>query len=426
MIFWLVVGIIIFLAMVTAGFPIFVPFALGGCIVMLFVMGMPFSGIAHMFFDSVDNGSLVAIPFFLLAGSLMSVGGVSNRLIHFSHSLVGHLPGGMGLTVILTATIFGALSGSHPACAVAIGSMMIPQMVEFGYPRAHSGALITNATTIGILIPPSNSAIIYGLVTGMSVGKLFVSGVLPGILTAVLFCIVEIFLAIRKGYPRSRRATLKEVCESFFMALPALAMPVIILGGIYTGVFTCTEAAAVATIVTLIVGIFVYRELNWRTILKGLSQAVGSTANIFFLIASAMIIGKVLTLTQFPQTFTTMIVSAGLGPLTFTFLAMLALVVLGTALEAAVLVVVTMPVFMPVVQALNVDPYMFYILMTIMIGVAQVTPPEAVVLYIMSDVAGVPVTTLFKETILWIGVLCAAAAIVVLFPALASWLPSTM
>ena len=423
---WLILCLILLLVFLAAGSPIFVAFVLCGGLAMLLYLGMPFEAVAHLFLSSVDKSALLAIPFFILAGVIMNSGGISKRLIDITDSFIGHLPGGMGLSVISAAIIFGALSGSHAATAVAIGSMMLPRMVEIGYERRFCGALVCNSTTIGILIPPTVAAIIYGYATAMSVGKLFMAGVFPGLLMAVFFAVGAVWVSRRRGYPRSARATWKVRANRLFKGVPALLMPVIVLGGIYSGVFTATEAAAVAVIYAFVVGIFFYRELTWTRLWQGLAQAVVSTANIYFLIASAMIVGKVLVLLGVPQTMTNMMVSSGFNSMSFTFLSMVSILVLGTFMEAAVLILVTMPVFMPIIEALGTNPYMFYAMMTIMIGVGQVTPPVGIVLYIMSDVSVEPVESLFRESLIWLMVLLGTAVIVVLFPPLSSWLPDTM
>ena len=423
---WLILCTILLLVFLAVGSPVFVAFVLFGGLVMLLYLGMPFEAVAHLFFCSVDKPTLLAIPFFILAGTIMNSGGLSKRLIDITDSFVGHLPGGMGLSVIAAAVIFGALSGSHAATAVAIGSMMIPRMVEIGYERRFCGVLVCNSTTIGILIPPTVAAIIYGYATGMSVGKLFMAGVFPGLLMAVFFSVGAVWLSWRRGYPISTRATWKMRANRLLKGVPALLMPVIVLGGIYSGVFTAVEAAAAAVFYAFVVGIFFYKELTLTTLWQGLTQAVVSTANIYFLIASAMIVGKILVLLGVPQTMTNMMVSFGFNSMSFTFLAMASILVLGTFLEAAVLILVTMPIFMPIMEALGTNPYMFYAMMTIMIGVGQVTPPVGIVLYIMSDVSGEPVESLFRESLIWLAVLLGTAVIVVLFPSMSSWLPDTM
>ena len=423
---WLTVSIIILLALMGTGVPIFAAFALVGGISMLFYLGLPFESVAHMFFSSVDKLTLLSIPFFILAGSIMNIGGISKRLINITNAFIGHFPGGMALSAILATTIFGSLSGSNAATAVAIGTMMIPQMVELGYERRFCGAMICGSTSIGILIPPSVAAIIFGYATEMPVGKLFMAGILPGLLLAGLSAVLAIWISRRRNYPKSPRSTWDVRGKALLKGIPALLMPVLILGGIYGGFFTVTEAAAVGVIYALSVSFFVYRELTWNNLWSGFIQAVSTTANIYFLIASAMIIGKVLVILRVPQALTHAVMASGLNSLSFSFLALLLILILGTFLEAAVMILVTMPIFMPVISALGTDPFMFYAMMTIMIGVGQITPPVGILLYIMSDVSVEPVESLFRESFIWLIALVVTAVIVVLFPCLSSWLPGTM
>lgn len=426
MTFWLILGSIVLLFLMSTGAPIFVAFAMAGGLILIFHLGVPFEAIGQMFFNSVDNASLLAIPFFILAGHFMTLGGTSKRLIDVTNAFLGHLPGGMALSAVVAAAIFGTLSGSHAATAVAIGAMMIPQMTELGFERRFSSALICNSTTVGMLIPPSITAIIYGYATEMSVGKLFLAGVLPGLMVTVLCAILVLYISWRRGYPRSLRTGWKERGNVLKKAIPALLMPVIILGGIYTGVFTAMEAAGVATIYAIIAGLFIYKELTWTNFRHGVAQGIKSTANIYFLIASAMIFGKVFISLQIPQLMTQAAVSYGFGPLAFVFSATLLLLVLGTFMEVTAMMLVTLPIFWPTMVALEIDPYMFYVMMTLMVGIGQVTPPEGVVLYIMSDVSGEPVVSLFKESIMWLILLTVSSIIVILIPSMSSWLPSTM
>ncbi|MCL2669377.1 MAG: TRAP transporter large permease [Syntrophaceae bacterium] len=422
----LAIGLGLCLVLLCTGFPIFVVFCLIGGLLMLVSLGFPLESLAHMFFSNVDSSNLLAIPFFVLAGSFMTVGGVSKRLIALANSCVGHLPGGMTTTVVLVTTFFGAICGSHVAALVAIGSMMIPEMEKLGYKRSFTAALICNITCTSMLIPPSLGAILYGFATQMSIGKLFMAGLIPGLFMAVIMGSVAMYISWRRGYGRIPKASWAERGRLLWGSIPALLMPVFIHGSIYSGVVTCTEAAAVAAVYALFVGVFIYREIKLRDLTKTLMDSAKTVGNLFFLVTSATILGKVLVFFQMPQMISDMVMTHGVGKIGFCFLAIVLLFILGTFMEASPMMLCTIPILWPSIQLLGVDPYMFYILMTCMVGVAQISPPEGVALFVMSDVAKVPALTLFRESIVYMVLLMVVAIICVFFPQLASWIPSMM
>jgi C4-dicarboxylate transporter DctM subunit len=423
---WLIFGLIVSMLFMGTGVPIFVVFSLVGALIMLFYLDTTLMSIGQMFFGSIDNSHLLAIPFFILAGAVMTTGGISKRLIDLANSFVGHLPGGMTSTVVVVTTFFGAVSGSHTAVLVAVGSMMIPEMEKLGYGRGFCAALIANITSTSMLIPPTIAAIIFGFATQMSIGKLFMAGLFPGLLMAAIMGGVAMYIGWHRGYGKARKASWAERGSLLVKALPALTMPVIILGGIYSGVFTCTEAAAIAAVYALFLGLFVYREINLLSLMKAFTGSAKTVANLFFLITSATLMGKVFVSLQVPQTITNWVFSGGFDKIEFCFLAILILFVLGTFLEATPMMLCTIPILWPSVEALQVDPYMFYVLMTCMVGVAQITPPEGVALFVMCGVADVSAMTLFRESIIYMILLMAVAVICVFFPQLASWIPSLM
>jgi C4-dicarboxylate transporter DctM subunit len=423
----IIILLIISILLLGTGLPIFVSFSFIGAVIMLFYLDGSMASIAQMFYSNLDNSSLLSIPFFILAGNLMTTGGISRRLISLANSFVGHWPGGMTTTVVAVTTFFGAVSGSHVAVAVAVGGMMIPEMEKLGYKRSFSAALIANITCTAMLIPPSLAAIIYGYATSMSIGKLFMAGMIPGILMAVILGAVAMFTAWRRGYGAyTTKASWAERGRATFKAIPALMMPVIILGGIYSGVFTCTEAAAVSAVYALLVGLFVYREIKFYALPRTIIETAKTVANLFFLVTASLLIGKVLVSLQVPQNMTNLMLAGGIGKIGFCLLAIVILFVLGTFLEATPMMLCSLPIFWPSIQTLGVDPYMFYVLMVCMVGVAQISPPEGVALFVMSSVAGVPVMKLFYESIIYMVLIMVVAIVVVYFPWMASWLPSKM
>lgn len=422
----LTTGLIILLLLMATGVPLFIAFAAGGSMILLYSIGFSSASIGQLLYASIDKYIFLAIPLFVLTGTLMAEGGASPPLIRMVNSFLGRIPGGLGLSVVGASGLFAALSGSNAATAAAIGSIMIPEMEKSRYSREYATALAASSGCLGNLIPPSLTAIIYCGVVEISVAKQFLGGVFPGILLMIFLGGVSMFISRKRGYGEGIAYSWKERLRATRSAIPALLMPVIILGGIYGGVFTVTEAAAVACAYVTIVGFLIYRRLTpagvWRAIISG-SRI---TANICFLIATIGLLAKVLIITQLPQAVASWAVYMNFGPLLFLIMATLVMFLLGCFLEAIPLVLVSIPVFMPTMVSLGIDPILFGTLLALEVGVGQITPPVGVVLYVTCGISKAPLHLVVKEVIPFLMCQVVVTLMVVVFPSLATFLPSLL
>ncbi len=422
----LIGGIIISIVLLALGPPIWVCFSIGSTLGILYFLGLPMESVAQYFQASIDRYALLALIFFLMAGNIMGEGGISKSIVDAANAVIGHIRGGMGLVLTSACAIFAAMSGSNIATAVSIGTVMIPRMTELGYPKRFSAAVTCMSGCLGVLIPPSVSAIIYGMVTQKSVGKLMMAGLLPGILLTFLFFIPTIIISRRNHYQGSVVLSSGERFKSIIKAFPASLIIIVVLGGMYTGVFTPTEAAAVSCLACAIVGVVFYRDLTWSRAWKAALNATRSSANIWLIVGAASLLGMLVTVAQIPQKFTELILNFNMTPITFSLLAVVVFLVLGMALEVIVMVLVAMPIFMPVMDALGIDYYMFYVLVAIVTGIGQNSPPEAIILYVVSDIVKENPMAVFKTMLPWMAMMVLLCLILIFFPAIATWIPSKM
>ena len=360
-------------------------------------------------FEALDSFPLMAIPFYILAGNLMQTGGISRRLMHLANALVGWFRGGLGAASVLTCMFFATMSGSSSATTAAVGGIMIPAMEKKGYPKNFAAASVAVSGELGAIIPPSLPMIVYGLVANVSVGSMFIAGILPGILIGVTLMLTIVSVAIAKGFDdvesmsvsQWARQVLKTLAESGF----ALMMPLIILGGIYSGVFTATEASVVAVVYGLIVGVFIYRELRWSDLAKIFKDAAVMTGTIMMIVGFASLFAYVLATNQVPQHFGRMIASIAGGPLGFLLLANVLLFVVGMFMEALAAIVILAPILAPIATAYGIDPIHFGIVMIVNIAIGMVTPPVGVNLFIASQISGLPLEKLIPPLLLFLVVL---------------------
>ena len=361
-------------------------------ILALYVSGANLVVVVQKLFTAMDSYSLMAIPFFMIAGGLLAEGGVSKRLTDFAKSLVGWLPGGIAIVVFLSSAFFGAISGSSAATVAAIGSIMLPAMLEDGYPLKFSLATIATGGFLGIIVPPSIPMVIYGMAAGASVSEVFMGGFLPGFMLAGGMSIYSVIWAMRnKDIIKSHKFSLKNVWITFKSAIFALIMPLIVLGGIYGGIFTPTEAACVAVFYGLFVGLFVYKELNFKIIVSILRSSIITTGVLLFVIAAATAFGLVLTRENVPQTVAHMITSFAANRFTFWMLVTVMLLIVGTFMDTCPAVMILTPIFAPALAAYNINPVVFGVVMIINLGIGLCTPPVGLNLYVA---AGLKKTTI--------------------------------
>lgn len=417
----LIAGIILGLIALVIGVPIFAVFVLGAGLPLFYELDIPLSALSNLCVGAINKYVLLAIPLFILAGNLLMYGGAARRIIDFLMSLLRHVPGGMAIIAVIACAFFGACAGSSLAVIVAVGSIMIPMMEEYGYSRSFSSGLICVAALLGLVIPPSNGFIIYGAITGTSIAKLFIAGIVPGLLLALGLCTVAFFIC-RGRFEVMPRATWRERGKTFVVAIPSLCVPVVVLGGIYGGIFTPTEAAAVACAVALILGL-IYRQLTWKSFMDSLARAARGIGLIFLLISTAIFLAAMFSYFEIPQAITTWVLSAGLSPIAFLLMTKVLVLVLGTFIEAVPMSYISLPITFPVAVALNIDPLQFGVLCMIGGGAGQVTPPVGVGLYTASAVSGSPIQEVLKEAIPFWLTWVLFALVFIFVPSFSTFLP---
>lgn len=376
--------------------------ALGVSSVLILVIGgnIPLVILPQKMFAALNSFPLMAAPFFILAGKLMEHGGISERLIEFAKSLVGQLKGGLAHVSILACVFFAAISGSATATTAAIGGIMIPAMVKAGYDRNFSTAVQAAAGTTGIIIPPSVPLVLYGVSAGASVTSLFIAGIIPGLLIGISLMVVAYFISRKQGYGSdAEKISFKNVWQSFKRAILALLMPIIILGGIYSGYFTPTEASVVAVVYGLIIGIFVYKKINLKTLREILVSSVVTTSVIMFIIATAALFGMVLTRERIPQEVATLFLDSNLSPFVVLLLVNIFLLIVGTFMETIAAIIILTPILLPVMTSIGVDPIHFGIIMVANLSIGLITPPVGVSLFVSSQVGGTKFEPLVKAVI---------------------------
>jgi len=388
-------SLIILIAM---GVPIAI--SLGGAAIIAVVTAGGISPIvvAQRFFTGIDSFATMAIPFFMIAGVLMELGGVSKRLIKLCNIVLGSMPGGLAIVTIITSAFFGALTGSSPATVAAVGGIMIPTMIKMGYSEEFSLATSASSGYLGVIIPPSIAMVTYGVATGASIGTLFIAGFVPGILIAIAMSVYALFVGRKSNYINRQKYAFKEFLHALWDAVPALLMPIIILGGIYGGVFTPTEAAAVAILYGLIVGLFIYKELPLKEIPTLFKRAGISSAMVMFIIASASAFGYIMNRELIPVKITNAILSfSGDSAILFLLFANLLLLVVGTFMETNAAIMIIAPVFLPVLQTLGINLVHFGLIMTINLGIGMITPPLGVNLFVASGIRGCKVEKILNR-----------------------------
>jgi C4-dicarboxylate transporter DctM subunit len=417
---------ICFVVMLATGTPIGVALSLSAAVVFYAVMNIPLVVVVQRMFTSVDSFSFMAVPFFMLAGSFMSAGGVTKRIVDFSMSLVGAVAGGLALVVAVAGMFFAALSGSSAATTAAIGASMIDEMERRGYPRSFAAAVVASAGTVGIVIPPSITMVVYGAIASTSVGELFMGGFAPGILMGASMCLVSWYISKKNGYQGQGTFSFRRIGRSFVECFWALMMPVIILGGIYGGIFTPTEAAAVAAVYGALVGYFVYRELKLSDIPKVLLSAAVNTTMIMFVVGGANVFGWILTNAQVPHQLAEWFSQITTNPTIFLMLVNVLLLVIGTLVNASAAVVIVTPILLPVALSMGIDPLFFGVLMVVNLAIGCVTPPVGLDLFVVSSITGISIDSVTKKIMPYLMILLLDLVILTYFPSIITFLPHMM
>ena len=411
----LVLGLLVLVA-------IDVPIAIAIGVIAVVAMGAT-SGVEALpnvglvLFDGATKFPLIAIPLFILAGALMNEGGISRRLIAFASALLGFIRGGLAMVTIAASLFFAEISGSAVADVAALGSILIPAMKRKGYPTPFAAAVMSSAATLAVIIPPSIPMILYGVIAGSSVVELFVAGIIPGVLGGLLMMAVTYVLAVRRQYPVEEIFQLRRVWTTFLEAGWALLLPVIILGGIFGGLVTATEGAGLAVVAALVIGGLVYRELNWSTVRRGMVEAGTQTAIVMLLVATSALLSEHLTAVQIPQRVAESIIGLTDNPYAVMALLNVFFLVVGMFLHSAAAIILVVPIVMPVVHAVGIDPVHFGLVVTLNLGIGQQTPPVASVLMTACSVAKADIWEVTKVNVRFIAVLLAVLVLVAYVPA---------
>lgn len=389
---------------------------------------LPLEALMIQITSGVNKFTLLAIPFFILAGAIMAEGGIARRLVNFAYLFVGFIRGGLSLVNIVASTFFGAISGSSVADTASIGSVMIPEMEKKGYPREYAAAVTASGSVQAILIPPSHNSVIYSLAAGgtVSIATLFIAGVLPGLLLGVSLMVMCLGFAHKRGYPKGEVIPLRQAVKIFLDALWGLMTVVIILGGILSGIFTATESAAVACLWAFFVTMFIYRDYQWSELPKLMYRTVKTVSIVMILIGFAAAFGAVMTYMQLPVRITEFFTSLSSNKYVILMYLNIMLLLIGTLMDMAPIILILTPVLLPVTNALGIDPVHFGMIMMVNLGIGLITPPVGSVLFVASAVSKQKIETVVRAMLPFYGMLLVVLAMVTYIPAISLWLPGVL
>ncbi|MBT1730252.1 TRAP transporter large permease [Enterobacter quasimori] len=389
---------------------------------------LPLEALMIQITSGVNKFTLLAIPFFILAGAIMAEGGIARRLVNFAYVFVGFIRGGLSLVNIVASTFFGAISGSSVADTASIGSVMIPEMEKKGYPREYAAAVTASGSVQAILIPPSHNSVIYSLAAGgtVSIATLFIAGVLPGLLLGLCLMILCLGFAHKRGYPKGEKIPLKQALKILLDALWGLMTVVIILGGILSGIFTATESAAVACLWAFFVTMFIYRDYKWSELPKLLCRTVKTVTIVMILIGFAAAFGAVMTYMQLPTRITEFFTSLSDNKYVILMYLNIMLLLIGTLMDMAPIILILTPVLLPVTNSLGIDPVHFGMIMMVNLGIGLITPPVGSVLFVASAVSKQKIETVVRAMLPFYGMLLVVLGMVTYIPAISLWLPGLL
>ena len=408
------------------GVPIAFSLGLSSILTVLFFTSDSLASMSLKLFDTMEHYTLLAIPFFILASAFLTTGGVARRLIRFAIAAVGHFHGGLGIASVLACMLFAAVSGSSPATVAAIGSIVIGAMVKAGYPLPYAAGMICNAGTLGILIPPSIVMVVYAAATEQSVGQLFMAGVVPGILLGLMLMAAIYFSARKFKVPVQPRASFRELMIATRDAIWGLGLIFVVMGGIYGGIFTATEAAAVAAVYAFIVALFVHRDMGWAQIPKVFADAGKVTVMLLFIIANAMLFAHVLTTERIPQVMAETIIGWGLAPWQFLIVVNIILLIAGNFMEPSSILLILAPILFPIAVKLGIDPIHLGIIMVVNMEIGMITPPVGLNLFVTSGITGMPLWEVVKAAWPWLMVMLSFLMIITYIPQISLFLPHLM
>jgi C4-dicarboxylate transporter DctM subunit len=400
-----------------------------GLTVLTFLFGfteVPLESVALKLFTGIEKFEIMAIPFFILAGNFLTHGGVALRMIDFATSMIGHLRGGLGLAAVFACALFAAVSGSSPATVVAIGSILLPAMVKAGYPKEFGVGVIASAGGLGILIPPSIVMVMYSVSTNTSVGALFMAGVIPGLLLAFFLGVTTWYRAYKGNYPRERRRSWRERFDSCRKAIWGLLMIVVVMGGIYSGLFTPTEAAAMSAVYAFAIAIFVYKDLKLSDVPRVLLSSANMSAMLLYIITNAILFSFILTNENIPQSIASWLIDSGIGVIGFLIAVNILLLLMGNFMEPSSIILITAPILFPIAVQLGIDPIHFGIMITVNMEIGMITPPVGLNLYVASGISKMGLTDCTKAVWPWLLTMLIFLLIITYAPVITTWLPKTL
>jgi len=421
--FLILIGMLLLLL---SGMPIFTGLGLMAT-GLLYVVEGQIGSLAEIVFGKLDVYLLVCIPLFTFMAHIIIKASVVDDLYAAVHSLVRHWPGGLGVATVLSCTVFAAISGSSVATALTIGTSAIPQMQSYGYPKRASYGVVAAGGTLGILIPPSGPMVLYAIVSDTSIGALFMGGILPGLLVAALFCVYCVIRSSRDiTQERLPRASWSEVSDVMRRAVWPLMLPPLILGGMYFGVFTATEAAGAGAIAAIFISAVIYRSLTLRDLYDAAKETVRTTSMLFMILIGAAMFSHVLTILRLPAMLVESVSAMGVGPITFILIIMAVIVVLGMFLETIAIILITTPILLPVIDVLGIDPVWYGVLLMINLELALITPPVGMNLFVIKGIADAPIAEVIRGALPYALLMLMGLFVVLIWPDLVLWLPRSM
>ena len=416
----------VFFVLLFLGVPIAYSLCLSAVLYMALFMDVPMIIIGQQMLKGVDSFTLMAIPFFVIAGGLMESGGISKRIVNFARTVVGHLPGGLAIVTVVASMIFAAMTGAGAATTAAVGGIMIPSMQEEGYDGGYASAVQAVGGIFGPLIPPSILMVLYGVASGESVGDMLLAGLVPGLFLGVIVIAVVVWQCIKKGYKGVGHVNLKRAAKSFLDAIWAILAPAIILGGIYSGLFTPTEASAVTCFYCLIIGLFVYRELNFISLGRVVFKSVKTAAGIMLIVAATQAFGWVLTRAGIPQMVAEGFTSVISSPTVFMFAVVFILIVAGCFIDAVPALLIFAPILIPTATQYGISLIHFGVVMVVTLCIGLATPPVGINLFVASSVGGQPIHKIIPHLPVLIASIIAGTIAIVLIPGISTLLPALM
>ncbi len=421
---WIIFALLI--GLMLTGMPISISLGLTVLTYLFLMTSVPIESVALKLFTGIEKFEIMAIPFFILAGNFLTHGGVARRMINFATAMVGHWHGGLGLAGVMACALFAAVSGSSPATVVAIGSIILPAMVRQGFPARFGAGVITTSGALGILIPPSIVMVMYAVATNTSVGQLFIAGIIPGLFLATMLGLTTWWRARKNNYPRQPAASWTERLRAFRDSAWGLLLIVVVIGGIYTGVFTPTEAAAMSAVYAFIVAVFIYKDLPLSRVPKVLLDSANMSAMLLYIITNAVMFSYLMTSEQIPQVLAQWMIDKGLGVIAFLLVVNVLLLLAGNVMEPSSIVLIMAPILFPVAMKLGIDPVHFGIMMVVNMEVGMCHPPVGLNLYVASGITKMGITELTIAVWPWLLTMLVFLVIVTYWPALSIWLPHAL